>query len=148
MRIAITLLADFRQAITRLHCVALPAARPLCPRRRCARRSRLRRALRHRKIRGDIVRVRIDQLNFVPNFIFNLLRRSTPLYEQLIVLHMQILQLYLLLLNAAQHGLIFLFQLFEPLQRICILSALRATAITSCRIFPLIPPQIELAVST
>ena len=68
------------------------------------------------------------QLDFVPNFIFRLLGGRDSLYQELVILNMQVLQLHLLLLDGPQNRLILLLQFLKPCLRICVLSIVRSTS--------------------
>jgi hypothetical protein len=87
VRIAIELLADLESVSPAFDRIGLAALTTT------ANRSPLRMALVHSDISGDIVHVRADQFDLIPELVLGIVRRRSGFDEELIVLHMQVLEL-------------------------------------------------------
>ena len=96
--IPIELLADLRKVIASLNRVGLATLTAAAPRSRAHSATRI-----YTDIGGNIICIRVNQLDLIPEFAFCIFRRSDALDKKLIVLYVKILELYLLLIGGIQH---------------------------------------------
>ena len=64
-------------------------------------------------VNGDVVRCGIDQLDLIPDFVFDFFRGAGALKKEFVVLDMFVAQADALLVHEIEDGSVFLFELFE-----------------------------------